>query len=729
MFGGMGGVNNTMEHNHRIGPACYLGLLMLCFPAFGESGRVHADDEACMLPSVVMLPPQCGSSPSPQTIAAADAACDRLAEKLAADAVARVVDRRQLDRVLTERTASPNASKPMTSYDAMIRMEVDAARPLPEMRLCLIDLSTGNILGQRAFVWPPKERDTATMVKFCRETLKNSAQPAGKLRVRALWSNQAIENERLRPLGRRLVEVFDESLRRSNRIVPIRHLEAATAKEESLLLLMGLSRLPGGRQFAPQADATLELRVVEGDGRGKTFLETPVEIGVRLRKEAGYQGDWTTTAGLVRDFDALIPQAWRKLSQSLDAVRPEMATTLLDEMALRRKQAETELKTVRELWKSLPTGANDRARILMMVALPHAEAAIKLDPTYTEAIRMYVEGLAFLSDCDYEKRVMPEAPFRTLQESLRYMERFRQDSDLCGALCACDACGVMRSPLGAFWRPQRFDDPLPSFSSATLTLTPELVQALDAAKRLLERGVEDDVKFRFDTAEWMLVPTFRGMRLVNVPVAERQAWLETIADRCLKKVKRGKARGIDPICWDWQQCIHLQVRIAELLIEDGQMNPARRIMARAQSDFPAEYASTAYSEINLMRAVVRKSNDAQLLADFNAWIKRGEKTKSHLVYIDWPTVDVFAGRKNLDHIGFDSARSRLNITSIGYDRHGNFRPLGDGDGRLYFLTLSPLWIAYVPLDAHGRPIGKAVQNPRPFGMKVWDNIKEIPQSL
>ena len=117
------------------------------------------------------------------------------------------------------------------------------------------------------------------------------------------------------PLGGRLIEVFGEALQRSEQVVFVHHLEAATAEEESLLLLMGLSRLPGGRQFTPQADATIELRVVEGEGRGKTFAETPVEIGVRLRKGAGYEGDWVATAGLVRDFDAMIPQAWRKLAQ------------------------------------------------------------------------------------------------------------------------------------------------------------------------------------------------------------------------------------------------------------------------------------------------------------------------------------------------------------------------------------------------------------------------------
>ena len=217
----------------------------------------------------------------------------------------------------------------------------------------------------------PTRRPCSRCAAGGRAALRRS--PRGKLRVRALWSEDAIDNERLRPLGKRLINIFDESLRRSERIALVHHLEVATSKEESLLLLLGLSRLPGGRQFAPQADATIELRIVEGDGQGKTFADTPVEIGVRLRKGAGYQGDWLTTAGLVRDFDALVPQAWRTLARSLREVRAETATMLLDEMSLRRKQAEAEVQIVKAVRKPQPSGINDAAKI-RIDALHHAEA-------------------------------------------------------------------------------------------------------------------------------------------------------------------------------------------------------------------------------------------------------------------------------------------------------------------------------------------------------------------
>ena len=697
---------------------------------------------------MLLLPPRLPAGASDAVRAAAEVACDRLAQDLAAAGSAQVVDRSQLDRILQERNLQAEPLRPMLSYDAMIRLEADTTRLAPQTTLGLIDLSTGSIIAQRAFAWPPDAAAAKAMLDFCRDSLKHLVKPAaGKLRVRTLWAAEAIANERIRPLGRRLIDLFEQSLRQSERVLVVRHLEAATSKEESLLLLLGLSRLPGGRQFTPQADATIELRVVESDGRGKTFPETPVEIGVRLRKGAAYQGDWVTTAGLVRDFDSLTAQAWHKLAQSLGEVRPETAATLLNEMSLRRKQAEAELRTVTELRKSPHSGPNDLARTLM-AALLHAEAAIKLDPTYPEAVRLYIQILAGLDACDYQGRRMPEASLRSLREAARYVEVFRQDSALCRDLCSYALPG--RGLLRMFWDPESYDDPVPPLTNARLTLAPELVQALDAVKRLLERGVEDDVKFRFNTAEWTLVPVFRGMKLMDVPAAQRQAWLETIAARCLEKVKRGTARAIEPTD-DWQDCIHLQVRTAELLIEDGQMEPARRIMGRAQSEFPPAYSATAYSVSNLMRAVVQKANDAQLSAAFHAWTQRGEKTKVHLIYIDWPSVDLYARPKSLasarpatgsssanqdacaalssspivPYYGGDHPGPKMPVISAG--GRGNYRPLSDGDGRLYFLTDSPLRIAYVPLDAQGRPTGKAVRSPSRFGVNVWDAIKDISQ--
>ncbi len=661
---------------------------------------------------MLLLPPRLPASAGDAARAAADAACDRLAQDLAAAGVAHVVDRTQIDRILQERRLHAGPSRPMLSYDAMIRLEADTSRLAPETTLSLIDLSTGSVIAQQTFAWPPKEDAAKAMLDFCRDALQHVAKPAaGKLRVRTLWATEAIDNERLRPLGGRLIDVFNESLRRSERVVLIRHLEAATAKEESLLLLMGLSRLPGGRQFTPQADATIELRVVEGEGRGKTFSDTPVEIGVRLRKGARYEGDWVTTVGLVRDFDAMIPQAWRKLAQALGEVRPETAATLLEAMSLRRKQAEAELQTVQELRKSMTRGTYDEQGGFLLTALPHAEAALKLDPTSTEAVRVYVDLLTQMSKFDLKRRWMPDAPLRMLREAARYMERYRQDAGLCNDLCECAFWGT-RTQLGEFLNTRVTNDPLPPFPEAPPTMTPELVQALDAMKRLLERGVEDDVTFRFETADRILFLTARGMRSMSVPAAEREAWLETIARRCLEKAKRGQARATNA-CDDWRGCIALQFSVAAFLLEDGQRERAKQVIARAQSAMPRRYVEWDGLRIAWMRRVVGETDDARLLADFDAWIKGGRGAMVCPIVIGWPAVDAFAIQEGLDHPDDGSDRPPLRPRPGGVESHRDFFPLAEGDGRLYIGGLpvfqgnreSAPRLACVSLNGHGRPTG------------------------
>ena len=629
-------------------------LLLVARPVRAEPATENARSAApaaggvpAAAPSVLLLPPRLPPQAAEAALAEADAACDRLAQDLAAAGLARVVDRTQLERILQERRLQAEPARPMLSYDAMIRLEADTTRLAPETTLSLIDLSNGNIIAQRSFAWPPKEDDAKAMLDFCRDALKKITKPAaGKLRVRTLWAAEATPNVRMTALGKRLIEIFEQSLDRSERVVLVRHLEAATAKEESLLLLLGLSRLPGGRQFTPQADAAIELPRRRGRRPRQDISRDTRGNRRALRKGSGYEGNWVTTAGLVRDFDTLIQQAWRKLAQALGEVRPETATTLLSEMSRRRTQADAELQLVREMRKSPSTGPRQGAKILL-VALPHAETALKLDPTYPEAARVYVELLASMSLCDYEKRLMPEAPLRTLREAACYVDRFRQNAELCGSLCENGVYGLVRSPLDVLYH-QSPDEPLRPFTSGRLTLTPELVEALDAAKRLLERGVDDDVSFRYYMAEGMLVATFRGMRFTNMPAAQRQAWLKMIAGRCLEKVKRGKARYGDPrtLVFDWQECTHLQVPVtAELLVEDGQPDAASRILARAQSDIPRVYVSGAYSLLNLMRAKVRNAHDAPLWAEFNRWLQHGQQAKVRQLDIAWPPLDIFARKR------------------------------------------------------------------------------------
>jgi hypothetical protein len=92
---------------------------------------------------VVLLPPRFIAPSTPQLAAIAELAGDRLLQEIAAAGLAQVVDRTQLDRIFQERNLQADPPRPMLSYDAMIRMEIDLSQLRPATTLCVIELSTG----------------------------------------------------------------------------------------------------------------------------------------------------------------------------------------------------------------------------------------------------------------------------------------------------------------------------------------------------------------------------------------------------------------------------------------------------------------------------------------------------------------------------------------------------------------------------------------------------------
>lgn len=244
--------------------------------------------------AAVVLPPAFVAESEDKARAAAELACDQLARGLGKIPSLRIVDRSQLDRILKERRLGASGSAAILGYDAMIRLEIDAARPVPAIRLRVVDLSGGNPIVESQYPWsvPVSDDVVAKMVQQCQAGLRDSTRPRPKvLRVRLLEVANTDRSARLEPLAEKLRETFASALRRSSGILLVHHLEAQTAKEESLLLTLGLTQLPGGRQFAPQSDATIELRIGEMGGVGKTFEQTQVEVAWRIRRGGAYTGE------------------------------------------------------------------------------------------------------------------------------------------------------------------------------------------------------------------------------------------------------------------------------------------------------------------------------------------------------------------------------------------------------------------------------------------------------
>jgi hypothetical protein len=297
---------------------------------------------------------------------------------------------------------------------------------------------------------------------------------------------------------------------------------------------------------------------------------------------------------------------------------------------------------------------------------------------------------------------------------------------LCSNAAFCLHCSQLNSLDGLTARGVRWHP----VTKATLALTPEIVQGLDAVKRLLERGIEDDVSLSYADADRMMAVAYHGMRLLDVPAVERQAWLEKIRRRCRDKIRRSVMNKTFPDI-EWSDYLQLQVHCAELLLEEGEKERAKQIFAEAQSEMPASFRPWG-GMLEVMQAVVAKADDSRLLTDFQQGCSRTDQQQAHLIYLKWPTVDVLAGKGNLDAMYVDKGRSRLNVVEIRAEHppqhHYPSRhwPLAEGGGRLYVLVShSRTVIAYVSLDQRGRPVGNSA--PNRYGTKIWDNMGSIPQ--
>lgn len=108
--------------------------------------------------AIVILSPHVVGPDENKALAAAELLCDQLAVELSKHAELRVVDRTQLDRLVTERKFSDDsgaASRPsaILAYDMMLRLRVDTGCPIPRTVLELIDLSDGNVVCRKEYLW------------------------------------------------------------------------------------------------------------------------------------------------------------------------------------------------------------------------------------------------------------------------------------------------------------------------------------------------------------------------------------------------------------------------------------------------------------------------------------------------------------------------------------------------------------------------------------------------
>ena len=627
-------------------------------------------------PTVVILPPRLSSHADMSVRVAAELACDRLAQEIVAAGLARVVDRQQLDRLLRERGLAAEPPRPMVSFDAMLRLDVDAPALVPTARLSVIDLAHGNPLGEAEYGWPLREKDVPALVSQCREALGQMGKPKdGRLRVRFLGVENPERNPRLAPLAARLGQVFEQALARSPALVHVRHLDAGSAMEESLLLLMGLSQLPGGRRFVPQADAAIELSVRERNGRGKTFEETPIEIVVAIDRAGKADAQSLLIHGTVATFDGAIARAWQKLSEVLREAQPAAADEWFGDMAVRHRQAEAELRAASAILHEEPR-TRDVQKLLARVA--HAEAALKLDPAFEDAAYEHLAALCNLCFRTFTRSPpdqVDELAERILRHAVRYFEQFGSEAEHHSEVY--NACRIaVRTSFGTFG------------SSSNLPSTPRILQTIRHAKWILEHSLKHHGRASADGDHArVLLIVGRAMRQAGIAQDECEAWVDSILRQC-RLNEAGWTDAGDVSHKHVLRNSRIWFRAAELAVEDGNMDRAQRLITELQGRLASSPKTPAEIELRRLRGLILMMDDAAALAEFQRWAAAHDKRVVQLVELRWPAIDVFPREEPLDHRSEHTGveLGGISVRAPSQTHPNEFRPispLAEGEGCLY----------------------------------------------
>lgn len=648
------------------------------------AGQVQAEQARRKAVTVVILPSR-GRGASLLLI------CDRLAEALGKTKFIRVVDRTQLDRVLQERKTAPKPIRSMLAYDLMVRMRVDSLRS--SLSIELIDLSTGNVVAGRQYDWQakPDKKQLSDMVKLCHKAAEKVVRAESRpLRVRLLGVANVGHSPRLEPMAAHLADIIKQTVSRSSRCVIVRHLEAMTSKEESLLIHMGLSRLAGGRRFLPQADVIVEAQIEETQKVGKTFKQTPLEVRFRLTRRGQKPSEWETVAATVADWERMIRQMCQGLAKKLGQTDPVPFGDYAVEMVHRRRQAEAELAAAKKLgpanedWVTM----NRRSgKIEVSPVYARIAAAVKLDPTYEEA--------AYRLACAWPgggKERANENRATKMAECLRYLRRFeghrghRSSIVVSTCLTANDYFIDLRKEASSA-------KPMTPERLRTLAVLRDILDMLPNKKDIVFHGVSRDTYGRLTSRAVNLV--YRGSRHAGVSLAECRQWLEQYSKRF------DEVFGTDQV-----DLLVLQLTYA---IDDSNWRRARQVMDAVLTRTPrGKSARLEYLGEQLRRQVVRMKDD-KLRDRAGSWLESVQTGVRPVGFLSIrpPQLYLFEQKWDKDVADWTSYHDR---------KWWSAAPVLLHNGWIYLVTSGGRWEAFrgsargsfarIRVDGRGRPKDK-----------------------
>ena len=409
--------------------------------------------------------------------------------------------------------------------------------------------------------------------------------------------------------------------------------------------------------------------------------------------------------------------------------------------------------------------------------LAHAETAVKLDPTFEDAIVQYIRALSMecsLSHRKWDHRKATDIAERILSNALQYFDRFgtrakyrHEFQDACSLALAASLRGLDTSMMA-----------LPSVGCTELT--PQRLRIVQMAKRVLEDAVTNGEP---DAGVIQRNPTTtiysravaltivgRTMKLTGVPLAERQKWVDGI----LQQFAESEAEmpkitdDIDARTRLRRQCQgdmfrldgdELWLRAAELAVDDACLDRAWKLIVQLQHRFRAPDRQSMISvgtrlsgRIPFLRMIVLRMDDAERLAEFDrrsvgSMGSAGQNLVSRM-QLRWPSADVFQDRQKVSNGRYNSVVPPA-VEGVVIRRAPMpddlgpmpIHPLAEGNGRLYVtitcnhqfkrgkntLNSPSQVIGYLPLDGTGRPVGNTFQLSKYPRKEFWDSIKLLPQ--
>ena len=663
--------------------------------------------------TLVILPPQVKTTDA-KSVQVAELVCDRLAERIGRLPGVKVVNRKEIELVLAERQLAKRPVGPALSYDVMVRLVVDLKGSTPQVQLSVVGLTMGNLAATKSYPWKEalSAKGQAAMADVCASSARSVvAAPAPKLKVRIVGTTVVDRAVRLAPLGGRLERTFEQLLTRSAGVQMVHHLEAASAKEESLLILMGLTRLPGGRRFAPQADVTVEFRLKELSAIGKTFEDTTVEAAVRLG--GAVPGQWTTFTGKVRNWDAMAKQLWDAAAGKITGVDAKAGQDFLNEMAVRRRQAQAEIAK-HDDWDR-PSGVKLQARYrterLKELAAAAATAA-KLDPTWDRAAYLSVTFDHMLGKrlAREQRRPSRDVYAITFQDALRYLARSNTEplhrTKIVSLASLAGHYGMSGGDSKALETYRKFLD-----SALAEPATSHQYWGLHGNVaghywRLSSKGKLEEASVRwFEQALARMDARLLEGREAGYVVTRRRPFENTISLN----------RFHDLRAW-------IRVHAMRLAIDLGQTDKARALVDELMRIVPNP--KRAYQTCSDGRDQIKRLKDPQLLAKFEKWLGRQDRRKNiSPLQITRTVADISAELKRAPTI-------KAKLYPVKGKRH--VAVLGKIGRNLYAVrshspeTIQFRWspsaamvdrgsrtVCAIPLDGRDRPSGTIVNIPLP----------------